>query len=286
MEILNMTPDSFSDGGLHDPQSPALTEPTPNSQHVSIFDIGGQSSAPGAEDISSTTEIERVRPLIEAMRTGPHRDFYEHRAISVDTYRADVAEAAINAGADIINDISAGQLDQEMLATAARLGKTICLMHMRGTPSTMSSPSHTVYPSGVIPGVARELLSRLSEAEEAGIRRWRIILYPGIGFAKTTEQNLELLRGLGELRNWPGLQGLPWLVGTSRKSFIGNVTGVQTPKERTWGTAVTVAAAVSGGADVIRVHDIKEMEVVVSMADAIWRGWEGKLGEKNRLRAL
>jgi 2-amino-4-hydroxy-6-hydroxymethyldihydropteridine diphosphokinase/dihydropteroate synthase len=145
-------------------------------------------------------------------------------------------------------------------------------MHMRGTPATMAALAE--YPAaegGLIAGIARELVARVAAAEAAGVRRWRIVLDPGLGFAKVGRQNVDVLRHLDELRNWPGLQGLPWLVGSSRKSFIGRVTGVPTPRERIWGTAATVAAAVQGGADVVRVHDVKEMAQVVAMADAIWR---------------
>ncbi|KAG7125188.1 Folic acid synthesis protein fol1 like [Verticillium longisporum] len=144
-----------------------------------------------------------------------------------------------------------------MLPLVARAGATVCLMHMRGTPQTMSSLND--YPDGLVPTVARELLERVAEAEAAGIRRWRIVLDPGLGFAKVGEQNLELLSRLPELRAWPGLEGFPWLVGSSRKTFIGRVTGVPKAEERIWGTAATVAAAVSGGADVVRVHDAVEM---------------------------
>jgi len=190
-------------------------------------------------------------------------------AVSVDTYRADVAKAAIESGAHIINDVSGGLMDDDMLPTAARLGCTICLMHMRGTPETMNSL--TDYPDGIIETVGRELLGRVQAAEDAGIRRWRIILDPGIGFAKTQAHNLELLRSFDELRRYPGLENYPWLVGTSRKAFIGRITGVKEAKERVWGTAASVAAAVQGGADVVRVHDVREMAQVARMADAIWR---------------
>ena len=142
-------------------------------------------------------------------------------------------------------------------------------MHMRGTPDTMTKL--TDYPDGIIEGVGNELLARVWEAERAGIRRWRIMLDPGIGFAKTQAQNIELLRRLGELRDFEGLRGFPWVVGASRKGFIGKVTGVEQASERKWGTAATVAAAVQGGADVVRVHDVQEMGQVVKMADAIWR---------------
>lgn len=269
MSILNLTPDSFSDGGAHFNIPPSQLADTIRSHIASgttILDLGGQSTRPGAPQVSSTEEMERVIPAIEVIKSIPEA---QNVAISVDTYRADVAEAAIKAGAHIVNDVSAGLLDPNMLSTVAKTGATVCLMHMRGTPETMSSL--TSYPDGVVAGVAAELLDRVKEAEEAGIRRWRIILDPGIGFAKNQEQNLELLRGLDTLRRWPGLEGFPWLVGASRKAFIGRITGVKEARERVWGTAAVVAAAVQGGADVVRVHDAREMAQVVKMADAIWR---------------
>lgn len=266
MAILNLTPDSFSDGGCHDPKNLTQTILRIARSGASIIDIGGQSTAPGREEVSAEEEAARVSPAIELIRSLPEA---RHLVISVDTYRASVAEKAVAAGADIINDVSAGLLDPDMLSTMARLGKTVCLMHMRGTPLTMTQL--TSYPEGLIPTVASELLSRIAAAEAAGVRRWRIILDPGIGFAKTAEQNLELLRRLDELRYWPGLEALPWLVGSSRKGFIGKITGIREPSDRVWGTAATVAAAVQGGADVIRVHDVAEMALVAKMSDAIWR---------------
>ena len=271
MAILNLTPDSFSDGGLHSSTDP---EPFLNTlrlyktqQHpVTILDIGGQSTRPHAPQISAEEELSRVLPTIKAIRRDPS---LQTMPISIDTYRASVAAEAIKAGADIINDVSAGQLDPEMLPTIARLGCTCILMHMRGTPETMHTL--TSYPDGVISGVGNELLARVRDAEKAGIRRWRIMLDPGIGFAKTQSQNLDLLRRFADLRDFRGLRGFPWVVGASRKGFIGKITGVQDAKERTWGTAAAVAAAVQGGADVVRVHDVREMGQVVAMADAIWR---------------
>lgn len=266
MAILNMTPDSFSDGGQHDGANLSRTVLEMIQNGASIIDVGGQSTAPGRPEVSPDEETARVISAIEVIRSLPEaRDI----SISVDTYRAAVAEKAIASGADIVNDVSAGTLDPDMLPTLARLGKTVCLMHMRGTPQTMTKL--TSYPEGVVPTVATELLSRVAAAEAAGIRRWRIVLDPGLGFAKTAAQNLELLRGLDELRTWPGLRGLPWLVGASRKSFVGEVTGVEEAARRTWGTAATVAAAVQGGADVVRVHDVQEMATVATMSDAIWR---------------
>ena len=266
MAILNLTPDSFSDGGKHSKDSINITFSS-KIQAASIIDFGGQSSAPYAKDVSSEEEISRIVPVIEQLRCDPA---YDSKTISVDTYRASVAEAAVKAGADIINDISAGQLDPEMLPTMARLGKTVCLMHMRGTPAIMNKLTD-YSPLGLIPTIANELLERIAAAEAAGIRRWRIILDPGIGFAKTSAHNLEILRRLDELRDWPGLRGFPWLVGPSRKNFVGKITGVKEPHERTWGTAATVAAAIQGGADIVRVHDVEEMAQVAKMSDAIWR---------------
>lgn len=266
MAILNLTPDSFSDGGRHDPADLSNTILTLVRSGASIIDIGGQSTAPGREEVSAEEEASRVLPAIELIRSIPEA---RHVVISVDTYRALVAGKAIASGADIINDVSAGLLDSDMLPTVARLGKTICLMHMRGTPRTMSQLNS--YPDGLIPTVASELLERVAAAEAAGIRRWRIILDPGIGFAKNQDQNLELLRRLDDLRHWPGLENFPWLVGSSRKNFVGKITGVDEPSERVWGTAATVAAAVQGGADVVRVHDSLEMGMVAKMSDAIWR---------------
>lgn len=266
MSILNLTPDSFSDGGIHSPATIAKSVAEAVRAGATILDIGGQSTAPGRPEVTADEELARVLPVVQLIRSLPE---CKDTVISVDTYRASVAEQALAHGADVINDVSAGTLDADMLPTVARLGKTICLMHMRGTPRTMADL--TAYPDGLVPTVAAELLDRVAAAEAAGIRRWRIILDPGIGFAKTTQQNLELLRRLDELRAWPGLESLPWLVGSSRKSFVGAVTGVQEPSRRVWGTAATVAAAVQGGADIVRVHDVAEMKDVAVMADAIWR---------------
>lgn len=267
MAILNVTPDSFSDGGVHTKDSLSTTVSSLIDCGAKFIDVGGQSSAPGAPDVSAKEEVSRVLPAIELIRGHPQSS---EIVLSVDTYRASVAEAAIEAGADMVNDISAGILDPSLLSTVARLGKTICLMHMRGNPATMNNLTN-YSPEGLIPSIARELLLRVSAAEEAGIRRWRIVLDPGIGFAKTGAQNIEILRRMDELRDWPGLRGLPWLLGSSRKGFIGKITGVKEPKDRIWGTAATVAAAVQGGADIVRVHDVPEMAQVIKMADAIWR---------------
>ncbi|KAL6717192.1 trifunctional dihydropteroate synthetase [Lecanora helva] len=271
MAVLNLTPDSFSDGGLHSTISPTSLVPMLQAYFnqfnpITILDIGGQSTRPKATPVSANEELSRILPTIQTIRSDAS---LSKIALSVDTYRASVAAAAIDAGADIINDVSAGQLDPDMLPTIARLGCTCILMHMRGTPETMSKM--TDYPGGVIAGVGNELLARVREAEEAGIRRWRIMLDPGIGFAKTQAQNLELLRDFAKLRDFEGLKGFPWVVGASRKGFVGKITGVEEASQRGWGTAAAVTAAVQGGADVVRVHDVREMGEVVKMADAIWR---------------
>lgn len=275
MSILNTTPDSFSDGGAN---SPADTEAlrTTILSHIragaTVIDIGGQSSRPNAPDISADEELARVLPAIEVI-TSLGADA-AGIAISIDTYRAAVAEAAIKAGAHIINDISFGTMDPDMLATVAKLGCAYIGMHMRGTPTTMQDAENCSYPSGVIPTIAHELTARVAAAQAAGIRRWRLVLDPGIGFAKTGAQNIKVLRDLKQLTSgvdFPGLRGLPWLVGSSRKGFIGAVTGVAEAGDRVWGTAATVAMAVAGGADVVRVHDVAEMSQVVKMSDAVYR---------------
>lgn len=278
MAILNMTPNSFSDGGQNYQQvvhgdTLSLRYTYDRILHfiragAAIIDIGGQSTAPGVEQVSAEEEISRTIPVIRSL--GKNSKFPKDAAISIDTYRSSVAIAAVEAGASIINDVSAGVMDPQMLSTMARLGTTVCLMHMRGTPETMNSLTD-YSPDGLIPTIAQELLSRVAAAEVAGVRRWRIILDPGFGFAKTGKQNLEILRRFDELRDWPGLRGLPWLVGSSRKNFVGKITGVKEASKRTWGTAATVAAAVQGGADVVRVHDVQEMAQVAKMSDAIWR---------------
>jgi 2-amino-4-hydroxy-6-hydroxymethyldihydropteridine diphosphokinase/dihydropteroate synthase len=269
MAILNLTPDSFSDGNIHLSKNVEALEKTV--QHfiksgATIIDIGGQSTRPNAETVSHEQELERILPAIKHIRSMPQADKI---AISVDTFYARVAEEAIAAGADIINDVTAGEGDPLMLATAARLQKTIILMHMRGTPQTMTTL--TQYPAGVIDGVGQELSKRVQAAKAAGILPWRIILDPGIGFAKTQDQNLELLRGLDKLCAYKELEGFPWVLGTSRKGFIGKITNVANAHDRAWGTAATVTASIKGGADIVRVHDIAEMAQVAKMADAIFR---------------
>lgn len=273
MAILNVTPDSFSDGGHHqvaDVTTLLQTVRTFIHAGATIIDVGGESTRPTSVPVSTEEEISRVVPVVELIRSLPEA---ANVAISIDTYHAKVAEAAVRAGADIINDISAGLMDPDMLPTVARLRKSVILMHTRGTPQTMSGMTGYDAQGDVISGVGQELSARVQAAEAAGIRRWRIILDAGIGFAKTSQQNLMLLRHASVLRQ--GLHhefsDIPWLVGASRKGFIGKITGVKEPADRIWGTAAAVTASIQGGADIVRVHDAEEMTQVAKMADAIYR---------------
>lgn len=279
MSILNTTPDSFSDGGSNtlDMQSLRETVASHIAGGATIIDVGGQSSRPNAPDVTAEEEISRVLPAIAAIKSLPEA---EGVSISVDTYRAAVAEAAVNAGAHIVNDISAGMMDPQMLSTVARLGCTYIMMHMRGTPATMQSPENCTYDGDIRTVIREELSERVALAVASGVRRWRIILDPGVGFAKNQDQNLRLLYNPIVVRNWKGrsvsklekdLRSFPQLFGCSRKSFIGNITGVTEPKDRIWGTASAVTASINSGADIVRVHDIKEMAQVAKMADAIYR---------------
>ncbi|KIW19843.1 dihydropteroate synthase [Exophiala spinifera] len=273
MAILNLTPDSFSDGGVHSPKDRDSIKSTVKrfiAAGVQIIDIGGQSTRPNADFLSAEEELSRVLPIVKAIREMKEA---EDIAISIDTFHSSVARETIHAGADIINDISSGVLDEEMLPTVAKLGKTIILMHMRGNPHTMTKL--TDYPDGVVNGVAKELSERVRAAKTAGILPWRIILDPGLGFAKNQSQNLELLRRLRDLReNTEQLRDLgnyPWLMGPSRKGFVGKITGVQQASKRSYGTAAAVTASIEGGAEIVRIHDVEEMIQVTKMADAIYR---------------
>jgi len=276
MSILNVTPDSFSDGGKLSPTDVDNIVATAKSHIASgaaILDVGGQSTRPNATMLPAEEELRRVLPALRAIRTIPEVASGSV-AISLDTFYADVARPCIREGlVDIVNDVSAGQLDPKMLATVAELGKTIVLMHMRGTPQTMTTMTD-YSPRGVVYTVAGELVNRLHQALKAGIPPWRIILDPGVGFAKNEQQNLALLRaGIeGFYRYYPALlPSFPWLIGTSRKGFIGKITGTANAGERVWGTAACVTAAVAGGARIVRVHDVEEMSKVAKMADALYR---------------
>jgi dihydropteroate synthase len=226
MGVLNVTPDSFSDGGDFNTIESALAQADSMVKSgVDIIDIGGQSTRPGAAEISLEEEIDRVIPVIEMLRQ--KADIFSSVPISVDTTRAQVAKAAIEAGADIVNDISGATFDSEMLSTVAQLQVPIILMHIRGTPQTMQKL--TDY-QDLIGEILDFLESRIVAAMAAGIDKSQIIIDPGIGFAKTYNQNLEILRQLPKIR---GLD-CPILVGVSRKSFIGHILNQPQAKQRIW----------------------------------------------------
>ena len=259
MGVLNVTPDSFSDGGECDRLETALTRArTLIAEGADILDLGGQSTRPGAEEVGADRECDRVIPVIAAIRA--ESDI----PISIDTYHSSVARAAIQAGANLVNDVTGGYGDTQMLPTIADLGVPACLMHMRGTPKTMQSL--TQY-TDVVSEVAIALRECLDRAQTAGIDRDQLILDPGIGFAKTYEQNLELLRRLSELRRL----GYPLLLGVSRKSFIGTILNRPDPKQRVWGTGAACSACIAAGADILRIHDVAAMRDVSRVADAIYR---------------
>lgn len=259
MGVLNVTPDSFSDGGEFNTPAAALAQAQRLVEAgVDILDIGGQSTRPGAEEVSETAELQRVLPVVKAVRSSLSVP------ISVDTTRASVAKAAVAVGADIVNDISGGTFDPDMFPVVAQLGVPIILMHIRGTPQTMQKL--TDY-HDLIGEIYEFLEGQLQVAVNAGIVRSRLIIDPGIGFAKTAEQNIQLLRQLAAFRSL----GVPILVGVSRKSFIGHILNQPDPKQRVWGTAAACCAAITAGSDILRVHDVAEMHDVCRVADAIWR---------------
>lgn len=262
MGILNVTPDSFSDGGeFHALDAAVAQAKAMVSQGADMIDIGGQSTRPGAAQISVEEELERVVPVVKTVR-----EQLPNVVTSVDTTRAVVAEAAVEAGADIVNDISGAIFDPRMLAVTAQLEVPIILMHMRGTPETMQTL--TSY-QDVVEEVYSFLQGRIEAAVEVGIARSRLIIDPGIGFAKTANQNLELLRNLPKFKALK----VPLLLGVSRKSFIGHILNQNNPKERVWGTAGVVAGAIAtGGVDIVRVHDVAPIHDVCRLADAIYRG--------------
>ncbi|KAL6047348.1 trifunctional dihydropteroate synthetase [Balamuthia mandrillaris] len=264
MGILNITPDSFSDGGDHLSIEAALQRAKQMLvDGVDILDIGGQSTRPNATHLTAEEELDRVLPVIKAIR---QTEELKDVPISVDTFYAEVAEESIKAGANIINDVSAGSFDEKMFAVAAKYQVPIVLMHMRGTPQTMMDKAEY---DNVLEEVSSYLKARAQLAERSfGIPRWNIILDPGIGFAKKAQHSLTLLRRLKELKE--KTNNYPILVGASRKGFIGGILQQAEPKKRGWGTAATSVAAVAGGANILRVHDVKEQRDVILVADAIY----------------
>ena len=258
MGVLNVTPDSFSDGGQFFDTEKAIEHGLKMAADgAAIIDVGPESTRPGAEAVSVDEQIKRAVPVIEALYQKANVP------ISIDTYRSEVAEAALEAGAAMINDITA--LSDEWLGElAAEQQVPVVLMHMQGTPATMQAePKY----EDVVSEVLQFLLDRAKRAEQIGMPKERIFIDPGIGFGKTLEHNLLLLRNIDKFV----AAGYRVLVGTSRKSFIGKLTGRENPAERIFGTAATVALCAAAGVSIVRVHDVAEMADVVKVAN-IFRG--------------
>jgi dihydropteroate synthase len=278
MGILNITPDSFSGDGLLPPLpsgdgrgkgiSAAIEQAGQFlADGADILDVGGESTRPGSQPVNAREEMERVVPPIEALA----REFPD-ALISIDTYKASVAEAALKAGAQILNDVWALRADPELASVAAAFGVPVILMHNRSNPASLevrqqlgNAYTGSAY-DNLMEDVKSELLASVDLALKAGVEAARIILDPGIGFGKTREHNLELINRLDEIR----ALGYPVLLGPSRKSFIGFTLDLP-PDQRVEGTAATVAIGIARAADIIRVHDVKEMARVAKMTDAIVR---------------
>ncbi len=262
MGVLNVTPDSFSDGGEFNTIDNAIEQAIAMANAgVDIIDIGGESTRPGSAAVLASDERDRVIPVIQALR---QRSAFDAIPISIDTTKAVVAAAAIAAGADMINDISGATFDPEMLATMAKLQAPIILMHIRGNPKTMQQ--QTEY-QDLVPEIISWLEERINAAVAAGVDRDFIGIDPGIGFAKNVDQNLKLLHQLSKF----AILNSPILIGVSRKSFIGHILNQPDAKQRVWGTAAACTAAIAQGAHILRVHDVAEMRDVARVADALYR---------------
>ena len=257
MGVLNLTPDSFSDGGQFlDARSAIEHAFQMERAGADLLDVGGESTRPGSRGVSAQQELQRILPVLNQLRGRLKIP------ISIDTQKAEVAEAAAEAGAEIINDVSALRSDPELAEIARRRRLPMILLHMRGAPRTMQQGP---FARDVLRDVTRGLREALTRAKRLGIAKSQIILDPGIGFGKNYVQNFELLARLPELARL----GFPLLVGTSRKAFIGHALGKIPAEQRISGTAATVAASILGGAHIVRVHDVAEMAQVAKIADAI-----------------
>jgi len=261
MGVINLTPDSFSDGGRFNHPDQAMAQAARMVKAgADVLDLGAQSTRPGAEEVGADVELDRLLPALRCIRAA-----YPEVTLSVDTFLAPVAKAALAAGADWINDVSGGRRDPGMFPLVAAAGCPYVLMHSRGNSQTMDGL--TDYGAfGVVDGVGAELQAASERALVAGVRRDQLIWDPGLGFAKTTEQNLVLLQQLERLTD----QGVAVLLGPSRKRFIGAVLDEPRPHARLWGTAVVCARAVAAGVSVLRVHDVAPIRQVVLMSAALW----------------
>ena len=257
MGILNVTPDSFSDGGLFfDPEAAVARALAIERAGADLIDLGGESTRPGSEGVPAEEELRRVLPVLDGLR-GKIKI-----PISIDTAKSQVAEAAAIAGAEILNDVTGLRADPRIAEVARRRKLPLILMHMRGRPRTMQKQP---FARDVVRDVVAGLRRAVAAARRAGVPKSQIVLDPGIGFGKSWPQNFELLERLPELAKL----GFPLLLGTSRKSFIGKILGGATKEERVSGTAATVAASILGGAHIVRVHDVAEMVEVARVADAV-----------------
>lgn len=254
--VLNVTPDSFSDGGENFDAARARERAIQMEQDgADIIEVGGESTRPGSARVSAEEEKARVLPVIRQLAQRVRIP------LAVDTYKSEVARAAVDLGVSIINDVSALRFDSLIADVASETGAALVLMHMRGEPSTMQriSPSENIFHE-----IQTDFEKAVSIAESKGVSREKIILDPGIGFGKTLEQNLAIINHLETITAF----GFPIMIGTSRKSFIGRITG-RAETERIFGTAASVAAAIIRGAHLVRVHDVKEMVEVARVTDAI-----------------
>ena len=260
--VVNVTPDSFSDGGLRLDAEAAVAHGLELAEEgADVLDVGGESTRPGAEPVPAADEIARVLPVVERLVSK-----LPDTPLSIDTRKPEVARAALEAGASIVNDIGAGT-EPGMFEAVREAGAGMILMHMRGEPRTMQvDPTY----DDVVAEVTAFLRDRLEAAVAAGIERDRLCADPGLGFGKDLDHNLELLRATGRMRED---LAVPFLVGPSRKRFIGTLTGADDPADRVEGTAGAVAWCAAEGADLVRVHDVRAMRRVVQVVDAIARGW-------------
>jgi dihydropteroate synthase len=257
MGVLNVTPDSFSDGGLFlDPDAAMAGALAMEKAGADLIDLGGESTRPGSEGVPAEEELRRVLPVLDGLRGRLKIP------ISIDTAKSQVAEAAAIAGAEILNDVTGLRSDPRIADVARRRKLPLILMHMRGEPRTMQKQP---FARDVVRDVAAGLRRAVAVARRAGVAKSQIVLDPGIGFGKSWPQNFELLERLPELARL----GFPLLLGTSRKSFIGKILAGAAKGERAWGTAATVAASILGGAHIVRVHDVAEMVQVARVADAV-----------------
>ena len=280
MGILNVTPDSFSGDGIIT-KGDAVQVAVEQARNflacgADILDVGGESTRPGSAPVNADEEMERVIPIVRALKNN-----FPEAIISIDTYKAQVAEEAIRAGAQIINDVWGLRADDGLALVAAKYKTPIILMHNRSNPASVEIREKfgNAYIGAeyenLIEDVKRELLNSVELARKAGVAESHIVLDPGVGFGKTREHNLELIDRLNEIREL----GYPILLGTSRKSFIGFTLNLPAD-QRVEGTAATVAVGITRGADIIRVHDVKEMARVAKMTDAIVRNHGNKIRQE------